>query len=36
VTTGLSWAAFANGALRDQIQPLLAEFFAARGISTEP
>jgi fructose-1,6-bisphosphatase/inositol monophosphatase family enzyme len=35
VTTGLSWAAFANAALRDKIQPLLTSFFAARGIPTE-
>lgn len=26
VTTGLSWAAFANPALRDRIEPLLSEF----------
>ena len=35
VTTGLSWAGFANGALRAKIEPLLTQFFAARGISTE-
>ena len=30
VTTGLSWAAFANETLRRQIEPLIAEFFDAR------
>ena len=36
VTTGLSWAGFANGALRGKIEPLLARFFAAAGVRTEP
>ncbi len=32
VTTGISWAAFANENLRSAIQPLLREFFAKSGI----
>jgi hypothetical protein len=32
VTTGLSWAAYANASLRAKIEPLLTEFFRARGI----
>ena len=28
-TTSLSWAGFANATLRDQIQPIIADFFAA-------
>jgi fructose-1,6-bisphosphatase/inositol monophosphatase family enzyme len=31
VTSGLSWAGFANRRLHDAIQPLLLEFFRARG-----
>jgi hypothetical protein len=31
VTSGLSWAGFANRKLHDAIQPLLAEFFRQRG-----
>jgi fructose-1,6-bisphosphatase/inositol monophosphatase family enzyme len=31
VTTGLSWAGFANRTLHDAIQPLLMEFFRQRG-----
>ena len=31
VTTGLSWAGYANATLRGKIEPLLAEFFAGRG-----
>ena len=32
VTTGLSWVGYANAALRASIEPLLAHFFAARGV----
>jgi hypothetical protein len=32
VTTGLSWAGFANQRLRERIEPLLLEFLRARGI----
>jgi hypothetical protein len=32
VTTGLSWAAYANTALRGSIEPLVSAFFADRGI----
>ena len=32
VTTGLSWAAFANPTLRRKIQPLLTRFFKDRGV----
>jgi fructose-1,6-bisphosphatase/inositol monophosphatase family enzyme len=31
-TTGLSWAGYANAALRDQIEPLLRRFLRERGI----
>jgi hypothetical protein len=34
VTTGLSWAGYANQRLRDRIEPLLLEFLRARGIDT--
>jgi hypothetical protein len=30
-TTGLSWAGYANAALRDRIEPLLTSFLRARG-----
>jgi hypothetical protein len=32
VTTGLSWAAYANASLRATIEPLLTEFLRARGV----
>ena len=32
VTTGLSWAVFANATLHRQLEPLLSQFFADRGI----
>jgi len=32
VTSGLSWAAYANAALRAKIEPLLTEFLRARGV----
>jgi hypothetical protein len=32
VTTGLSWAAYANAALRAKIEPLLTGFLRARGV----
>jgi hypothetical protein len=32
VTTGLSWAAYANAALRAKIEPLLTAFLRARGV----
>ena len=32
VTTGLSWAAFANETLRRRIEPLLTRFLAERGV----
>ena len=32
VTTGLSWAAYANAALRQRIDPLVTEFLRARGV----
>jgi fructose-1,6-bisphosphatase/inositol monophosphatase family enzyme len=32
VTTGLSWAGYANGALHRQIEPILRQFFTSRGI----
>jgi hypothetical protein len=32
VTTGLSWAGFANPTLRRRIQPLLTRFFEKRGV----
>jgi hypothetical protein len=32
VTTGLSWAGYANGALRRQIEPILSGFLRERGI----
>ena len=32
VTTGLSWAGYANAALRAKIEPLLNQFFRARGV----
>jgi fructose-1,6-bisphosphatase/inositol monophosphatase family enzyme len=31
VTTGLSWAGYANRALRDRIEPILSEFLRERG-----
>jgi hypothetical protein len=33
VTTGLSWAGFANRALHDRIQPLITSFLARHGIA---
>jgi hypothetical protein len=35
VTTGLSWAGFANRELHDRIQPLIVEFFRSRGLTTD-
>ena len=32
-TTGLSWAGFANDALRRQIEPIMLEFFRGRGVA---
>ena len=32
VTTGLSWAAYANPALRGAIEPLILSFFASKGL----
>jgi hypothetical protein len=32
VTTGLSWAGYANRRLQEQIEPLLAAFLRARGV----
>ena len=32
VTTGLSWAGYANGALREKIEPLLSMFLRDRGV----
>lgn len=35
VTTGISWAAFANPTLQRQLEPLMSQFFADRGIGVQ-
>ena len=32
VTTGLSWAGFANGGIRRAVEPVMLEFFRGRGV----
>ena len=32
VTTGLSWALYANATLQRKLEPLVTQFFAERGI----